>query len=87
MQSAYETYGEWEKRTFYDNASRRGTGVSLKQCYDGKREYECTVFYDKYRDPKWNSDTMVLCSECREALKREARKHGYGFQSKPIVFG
>lgn len=85
MQSSYETYSQWEKRTFCDNAARRGRGISVNpQCYDGKREYECTVFYDEYRSTS-NSDTMTLCSECRDNLKKSARRHGYGFQSRRLV--
>jgi len=80
MKSPYETYDEWEKRTFCDNASRRGTGVSLSpQCVSGKREYKCTVTYNEVE-----SDTMVLCSECKKALRREARKHGYKFRAEPL---
>lgn len=91
-QSPYETYSDWEKRTFCDNASRRGTGVGLSpQCVGGKREYECTVYYHKDGHTAKLSngrilgcDTMVLCSACRERLKKSARKHGYKFQSKPL---
>ena len=79
MQSTYETYSDWEKRTFCDNASRRGSGVGLHpQCVNGKREYECTVFYDK---ECISSDSMILCSECQKLLRQEARKHGYKFRS------
>ena len=91
-QSPYETYSDWEKRTFCDNASRRGTGVSVKpQCSSGKREYECTVYY--YKDGHTATlsngrilgcDTMILCGECRNHLRREARKHGYKFKSKKL---
>ena len=77
--SIYETYSAWEKRTFCDNASRRGRGVSVKpQCVEGKREYKCTVYYDEHGI---ESDTMTLCSECRKSLKTSARKHGYRFVS------
>lgn len=81
MKSPYETYSEWKQRTFCDNAYRRGTGVSLKpQCLDGKREYECTVTYNEVE-----SDTMVLCSECRKHLRKEARRHGYKFKSTKLL--
>jgi len=77
-QSPYETYRQWEERTFCDNASRRGPGVSLSpQCVNGKREYTCTVIYNEVE-----KDTMVLCAECRKHLMTEARKHGYKIQSK-----
>ena len=79
-QSPYETYGEWEQRTFCDNASRRGTGIGVTQCVDGKREFQCTVTYNKVE-----SDTMVLCSKCQNQLKREARKHGYKFKATRIT--
>lgn len=80
VKSPYETLSDWEKRTFCDNASRRGTGVSLSpQCPDGKREYECTVIYNEVE-----KDTMVLCAECRKHLMREARKHGYKVHSKKL---
>jgi len=79
-QSPYETYRQWEEHTFCDNASRRGTGVSLSpQCVDGKREFKCTVIYNK---GVYGSDIMVLCAECRKHLMTEARKHGYKIQSK-----
>lgn len=78
--SPYETYSDWEKRVFCDNASRRGKGVSIKpQCLDGKREFECTVIYNEV-----SRSTMVLCSACRQHLKREARKHKYKFKSKKL---
>jgi len=80
VKSPYETYSDWEKRTFCDNASRRGTGVSLSpQCVDGKREFECTVIYNEVE-----KDTMVLCAECRKQLMREARKHSYKIHSKKL---
>jgi len=80
MKWLFETYSEWEARTFCDNASRRGSGVGIKpQCYDGKREYECTVIYNEVE-----SDTMVLCSECRKQLKKEARRYGYKFKSRRL---
>ena len=78
--SIYETYSDWEKRVFCDNASRRGTGVGLSpQCVDGKREYECTVSYNEVE-----KDTIVLCGECRQHLMKLARKHGYKFHSKRL---
>lgn len=93
--SPYETYSQWEKRTFCDNASRRGTGVGIHpQCCDGKREYRCTVYY--YPDGHTSQlsdgrtlgcDTMDLCSECRKRLRSEARKHGYKFMSEKIEVG
>jgi len=79
--SPYETYGAWEKRVFCDNASRRGSGCFNPQCCDGKREYRCTVIYNQ---GMYDSDTLVLCAECTENLKREARKHGYKFKSKRL---
>lgn len=90
MQSTYETYNHWEQRTFCDNASKRGKGVSLKpQCYDGKREFECTVYYypDGHTAKLSNGrilgyDIMILCSSCKDNLRREARKHSYKFKSK-----
>lgn len=82
MQSRHETYSQWEKRTFCDNASRRGRGISINpQCYDGKREYECTVSYDEHGT---ESDTMTLCSECRGNLGKSARRHGYTFSSRRL---
>ena len=92
MQSSYETYSDWEKRTFCDNASRRGSGVSVNpQCYDGKREYECTVYYypdghtAKLSDGRiLGADTMILCAECQRNLRKEARKHNYKFESRKL---
>ena len=80
MQEIGETYSDWEKRTFCDNASRRGRGISLSpQCVDGKREFECTVIYNKVE-----SNTMILCSKCKNRLRREARKHHYKFHSEKV---
>jgi len=80
--SPYETYAHWEERTFCDNASRRGSGVGIRQCVSGKREFECIVTYNEVE-----SDTMALCSECRAELRRDARKHGYQFQSRIVEEG
>ena len=92
MHSPYETYSDWEKRTFCDNAYRRGRGVGVTpQCHGGKREYECTVYYygDGHTAKLSNgkilgADTMILCAECRSNLKKETRKHGYKFQSRKL---
>ncbi len=81
MQRQGETYGEWEARTFCDNASRRGTGISLRpQCCNGKREFECTVIYN---EGVYGRDTFIVCRDCRDNMKKEARRHGYRFKSKP----
>lgn len=65
---------------FCDNASRRGTGVSVKpQCNQGLRENEVTVIYNAV-----DRDTMVLCNECTKHLRREARRHGYKVDIKPL---
>ena len=78
--SPYETYNEWEKRVFCDNASRRGSGISLNpQCFSGKREYECTITYNLVE-----KDNFVLCKECRDNLKKEARRYNYKFSSKAL---
>lgn len=75
-----------------DNASKNGRGIGVSpQCYDGKQEYECTIHYysDGHVSKLSNgrilgADTMVLCSECRRQLLKEARKHHYKFQSKKL---
>jgi hypothetical protein len=80
-QSPYETYTKWEARTFCDNSSRRGKGVSLTpQCNDGKREFEVTVAYNDAE-----SDTMTLCSECTKNLKADARRHHYKVTVKRLA--
>lgn len=83
-QSPYETYGQYQKRTLCDNSTKRGRGISLNpQCYDGRREYKCTVYYDEYHSAS-NSDTMTLCSECMKNLRKDCRKHKYQFESKKV---
>jgi hypothetical protein len=78
---SYETYGDWEKRVFCDNASRKGIGVGVKpQCSRGLREFEVTVVYSAV-----DSDTMVLCTQCTQYLKRETGKHGYKVKTKRLT--
>lgn len=81
-QSPYETLGEYFERTLCDNSAKRGRGISLDpKCYDGKREYECTVYYDEHGI---ETSTIVLCSECTKNLKKDCRKHKYRFKSKKV---
>ncbi len=79
-QSPYETLGEYYERIYCDNSAKRGRGVNIRpKCYDGGREYECTVYYDKH---DVETTTMVLCSECVKNLRKDCRKHKYRFKSK-----
>lgn len=81
-QSPYETRGEYLNRTLCDNAAKRYRGIGISpKCYDGGREYECTVYYDKHGI---ETSTMVLCSECMKNLKKDCRKHKYRFKSKKV---
>ena len=80
VKSPYETYSQWQARTFCDNASSRGTGVGISpQCTNGKREFNCTIFYNDVE-----SDSMTLCKKCKDNLRKEARRHGYRFKAKRI---
>jgi hypothetical protein len=77
MQRAGETYGEYQRRIYCENASILGTGISVHpQCCNGRKEYRCTVKYNAV-----SSDTFELCGQCRDNLKKEARRHGYKFKS------
>lgn len=78
-QSPYETYSDFLKRKLCDNSSRLGSGISLTpQCYDGKREYTCTVIYNEVE-----RDTVTLCKKCRDNLRKDARRNRIGFKSQP----
>lgn len=82
IQSSFETYREYQRRTLCDNSTKRGRGISLDpRCYDGGREYECTVSYDEHGI---ETDTMILCSECTRNLRKDSRKHKYRFTSKKV---
>jgi hypothetical protein len=83
-QSPYETLGEYYERIYCDNSAKRGRGVNITpKCYDGGREYECTVYYNKYGIER-TGPTMVLCSECRKNLRKDCRKRKYRFKSKKV---
>lgn len=75
----------WEverRRLLCDNAhvKRHVTSVVTPSCYDNLAEYVCEVTYNEV-----DSDTVYLCAECRERLRREVRRNGYRFRSRRIV--
>lgn len=58
-----------------ENSFRSGNYGFNPKCFDGKVEFELSVFYDKYLSE--NSDHLLLCKECTELIKKDARRHGY----------
>ena len=70
MQKTGETYTEYQKRVLCENSSRLTNHIGVyPQCYDGKKEFEVTITYDN-----GEQDTLYLCKECLNNLKRENRR-------------
>jgi hypothetical protein len=61
-----------EKKLRCDNDSTMGSYKGIMQCFKGEPKYSVTVYYNSS-----DSDTMVLCEECKEAVKQDARKYDY----------
>jgi len=75
-----ETYGEYQRRIYCENASILGSGCSIyPQCYNGKKEYEVIIIYNDV-----DKDILYLCKECLENLKKDCRKHGYKVKARKI---
>lgn len=72
MQRIGETYVEYQKRVLCENASRLGIPIFSPSCESGKKEYEVVVYYNEAE-----RDILHLCRECRNRIKRDARRHGY----------
>ncbi len=68
----YETYSEKQHKTLCENSSRLTNNIVNPQCYDGKKEYEVVISYNDVEN-----DTLFLCSNCMNAIKKECKKHGY----------
>lgn len=66
-----------------DNAARCGDGRPIvgPQCYDSDASRIATV---TYREGGGESDTLFLCGPCTAALRKDARRQGYGFSSKGL---
>lgn len=47
-------------------------------CYANPAAYICRVIYDPYRG--WE-EVLFLCPECRNTVRRWARRKGYAFRS------
>jgi hypothetical protein len=60
------------KKIRCDNDSAMGSYKGVMQCFKGEPMWRVTVYYN-FSD----SDTMVLCEECKEAVKKDARKYDY----------
>jgi len=62
-----------------DNDSSMGHTVINPQCFKGVPSFKVAVQYNEVE-----SDTLTLCADCAQAVKRDARRHGYKVTTKRI---
>lgn len=79
MQRTGETYRQYQRRTLCENASQLGTSIPVPSCMNGRKEYKVVVYYNELE-----RDILYLCKECRDAIKRDARRHGYKVRSAKL---
>ncbi len=77
MQRTGETYTEYQKRVLCENSSKLGGHpVVTPQCLDGGKEYRVEVLHHRLDEPG-EGETMSLCGDCKDRVKRDAEGHGY----------
>ncbi len=55
-----------------ENASTRGRGVGVPQCFNSRATRQVRVEYHESE-----SDVLFLCEECAKALVKDAKRRGY----------
>lgn len=80
MRRTGETYREHQERVKCMNCSSLAKDIVNPQCVDGKQEYGVKVIYNELE----SSEEFLLCSDCTEALVRDAKKHGYDVLTREL---
>lgn len=54
------------------NSRQEGSRIKTPQCYDNDAEFIVDIQYSHVE-----SDTLLLCEECKDRIVSDARSHGY----------
>jgi len=61
-----------------ENASTTGSNIGIPQCFNNIAKFKVVVKYDG------EEDTLYLCQDCMETLRKDARKHGYSVSKNKL---
>ncbi|MGB9847490.1 MAG: hypothetical protein ACPLRH_08290, partial [Desulfotomaculales bacterium] len=65
-----------------ENALSGKTRLCYPACYDNPATHVCRIIYDPRRN--WEKE-LRLCPECRDVVRRWAKRKGYAFRSLRIA--
>jgi len=83
---------DWIRVELCENAVRNtdinyGHGIGVYQCYDNPSKFSVTIHYTNCMGDEFDQDTMRLCEECLQVLRKSARRNGYRIESARINGG